>query len=65
MLQPDPARRWQELYDARRGCYEELADITLDGTRDRPVAEIAADLEAEITRLRALRAPGTTQEVQS
>ncbi|WP_309125374.1 shikimate kinase [Kocuria sp.] len=65
MLQPDPQRRWQELYDARRGCYEELADITLDGTRDRPVAEIAADLEAEITRLRALRAPGTTQEVQS
>jgi shikimate kinase len=64
MLQPDPERRWQELYEARRGCYEELADITLDGTRNRPVAEIGADLEAAITRLRS-GAPDTTQEVQA
>ncbi|WP_298585797.1 shikimate kinase [uncultured Kocuria sp.] len=69
LLQPDPERRWQELYESRRACYEELADITLDGTRNRPVAEIGADLEAELVRLRALRAAGgttdSTQEVQA
>lgn len=69
MLQPDPERRWQELYESRRACYEELADITLDGRGNRPVAEIGADLEAELTRLRSLRsagaAPDSTQEVQA
>lgn len=69
MLQPDPERRWQELYESRRACYEELADITLDGRGNRPVAEIGADLEAELTRLRSRRsADGTTdstQEVQA
>jgi shikimate kinase len=69
MLQPDPERRWQELYDSRRACYEELADITLDGRGNRPVAEIGADLEAELTRLRSLRSAGgttdSTQEVQA
>ncbi|WP_424346808.1 shikimate kinase [Kocuria sp. CH-021] len=69
MLQPDPERRWQELYECRRACYEELADITLDGTRNRPVAEIGADLEAELVRLRSARAAGgttdSTQEVQA
>lgn len=52
LLQPDPERRWQELYESRRPCYEELADITLDGTRNRPVAEIGADLQAQIVRRR-------------
>lgn len=61
MLPPDPARRWQELLDARRACYEELADITLDGTRDRPVAELGADLEAQIARLRS-RPPGSAPD---
>ncbi|MEX5298310.1 shikimate kinase [Kocuria sp. CPCC 205292] len=69
MLQPDPERRWQELYESRRACYEELADITLDGTRNRPVAEIGADLEAELVRLRSARTAGgttdSTQEVQA
>ncbi|MFF0902875.1 UNVERIFIED_CONTAM: shikimate kinase [Kocuria sp. CPCC 205316] len=69
MLQPDPERRWQELYDSRRACYEELADITLDGRGNRPVAEIGADLEAELTRLRSQRSAGgttdSTQEVQA
>jgi shikimate kinase len=69
MLQPDPERRWQELYESRRACYEELADITLDGRGNRPVAEIGADLEAELTRLRSLRSAGgttdSTQEVQA
>lgn len=69
MLQPDPERRWQELYDSRRACYEELADITLDGRGNRPVAEIGADLEAELTRLRSHRSAGgttdSTQEVQA
>lgn len=70
MLQPDPERRWQELYEARRACYEELADITLDGRGDRPVAEIGADLEAGIARLRSRPAAGgtttdSTQEVQA
>lgn len=65
MLRPDPERRWQELYDARRACYEELADITLDGTRNRSVAELGADLEAELTRLRAPRPTDTDQEVQA
>ncbi|MUN62756.1 shikimate kinase [Kocuria sediminis] len=55
MLQPDPERRWQELYESRRACYEELADIRLDGTRNRPVAEIGADLEEALVRLRAQR----------
>ena len=63
MLRPDPEQRWQELYEARRGCYEELADIVLDGTGDRPVAEIAAELHERITRLRTT--PDTTQEVPS
>ena len=62
MLQPDPERRWLELYESRRACYEELADITLDGTRNRPVAEIGADLEAELTRLRSLRAAAVTDD---
>ena len=62
MLQPDPARRWQELYEARRGCYEELADITLDGTRNRPVAELGADLEAQIARLRSRPAAGSAPD---
>ena len=69
MLQPDPERRWQELYESRRACYEELADITLDGRGNRPVAEIGADLEAELTRLRSARSAGgttdSTQEVQA
>lgn len=69
MLRPDPERRWLELYESRRACYEELADITLDGTRNRPVAEIGADLEAELTRLRSLRAAAgtddSTQEAQA
>jgi shikimate kinase len=69
MLQPDPERRWQELYDSRRACYEELADITLDGRGNRPVAEIGAELEAELTRLRSHRSAGgttdSTQEVQA
>jgi shikimate kinase len=69
MLQPDPERRWRELYESRRACYEELADITLDGTRNRPVAEIGADLEDALVRLRAERAAGgvpeTNQEVQA
>ena len=65
MLQPDPERRWQELYESRRAFYEELADITLDGRGNRPVAEIGADLEAELTRLRsALSAGGTTDSTQ-
>ncbi|MFF0989693.1 shikimate kinase [Kocuria nitroreducens] len=65
MLQPDPERRWQELYESRRACYEELADITLDGRGNRPVAEIGADLEAELTRLRSLRGgAGTTDSTQ-
>ncbi|WP_144836125.1 shikimate kinase [Kocuria rosea] len=65
MLQPDPERRWQELYESRRACYEELADITLDGRGNRPVAEIGADLEAELTRLRSARsAGGTTDSTQ-
>jgi shikimate kinase len=63
MLQPDPERRWQELYESRRACYEELADITLDGRGNRPVAELGADLEAELTRLRA--ATDSTQEAQA
>jgi shikimate kinase len=69
MLQPDPERRWQELYESRRACYEELADITLDGRGNRPVAEIGADLEAELTRLRSARGAGgttdSTQEAQA
>ncbi|NVC24935.1 shikimate kinase [Kocuria rosea] len=69
MLQPDPERRWQELYESRRACYEELADITLDGRGNRPVAEIGADLEAELTRLRSARSAGgttdSTQEAQA
>lgn len=67
MLQPDPQRRWQELYESRRACYEELADITLDGRGNRPVAEIGADLEAELTRLRSARAAATdsAQEAQA
>ncbi|MFE7629877.1 shikimate kinase [Kocuria sp. NPDC057446] len=67
MLQPDPERRWQELYESRRACYEELADITLDGRGNRPVAEIGADLEAELVRLRAARAAATdsTEEIQA
>lgn len=65
LLQPDPERRWQELYESRRACYEELADITLDGRGNRPVAEIGAELEAELTRLRTLRsAAGTTDSAQ-
>lgn len=68
MLQPDPARRWQELLESRRACYEELADITLDGTRDRPVAELGADLEEQIARLRTRpsgSAPDHPQEAQA
>ncbi len=69
MLQPDPQRRWQELFESRRACYEELADITLDGRGNRPVAEIGADLEAELTRLRSPRSTGSiidsTQEAQA
>lgn len=64
MLQPDPERRWQQLYESRRACYEELADITLDGRGNRPVAEIGADLEAELTRLRGA-ATDSTQEAQA
>lgn len=51
MLQPDPETRWNQLLDSRRERYEELADITVDGTGQRLVAELAQDLHREIQRL--------------
>lgn len=53
MLQPDPERRWTELLESRRERYEGLADIVVDGTGQRQVADIAQDLHNDIQRLRA------------
>ncbi|KAA9395093.1 shikimate kinase [Kocuria coralli] len=52
MLQPDPETRWQELLESRRARYEELADIRIDGTGQRQVADLAQDLHNDIQRLR-------------
>lgn len=63
MLQPDPERRWNELLESRRERYEELADIVVDGTGQRQVADIAQDLHNDIQRLRAEAASSPTPHV--
>ncbi|WP_058954731.1 shikimate kinase [Kocuria rhizophila] len=52
MLQPDPEARWTRIMAERRGTFERLATITLDGRAPRTVAQIAHQLHA------ALDAPG-------
>ncbi|MDO4254586.1 MAG: shikimate kinase [Kocuria sp.] len=57
MLQPDPPTRWLELLEARAPRYEELADIRVDGTRRRQIADIAQDLHNEIQRMHGRQHP--------
>ncbi|WP_085529538.1 shikimate kinase [Kocuria massiliensis] len=44
MLQPDPMRRWQEIFDERVGTYEELADIVVDASGPRDVPELVEEI---------------------
>ena len=39
----DPVARWREIFDERRGWYEEVADLTVDTSR-RPMSTIAAEI---------------------
>ncbi|UWF78665.1 shikimate kinase [Microbacterium sp. EF45047] len=39
----DPVQRWQEIFTARRGWYQEVADLTVDTSR-RPIRRIAEEI---------------------
>ncbi|MFE6994699.1 shikimate kinase [Microbacterium sp. NPDC057659] len=39
----DPVARWEEIFQARRGLYEEVADLTVD-TSKRPMRKIADEI---------------------
>ncbi|WP_353113667.1 shikimate kinase [Microbacterium sp.] len=39
----DPVARWKEIFAARRGWYEEVADLTVDTSR-RPMRTIAEEI---------------------
>ena len=39
----DPMVRWNEIYEQRRGWYEEVADATFDTSR-RPMQRIAEEI---------------------
>lgn len=41
----DPLERWNQIYEQRRGWYEEVADATFDTSR-RPMQRIAAEIAA-------------------
>lgn len=41
----DPLVRWSEIYEQRRGWYEEVADVTFDTSR-RPMQRIAEEIAA-------------------
>jgi shikimate kinase len=41
----DPLDRWKQIYDQRRGWYEEVADATFDTSR-RPMQRIAEEIAA-------------------
>ncbi|GEK86045.1 shikimate kinase [Microbacterium aerolatum] len=41
----DPITRWNEIYEQRRGWYEEVADATFD-TSHRPMQHIAEEIAA-------------------
>ena len=41
----DPVTRWKEIYEQRRGWYEEIADATFDTSR-RPMQRIAEEIAA-------------------
>lgn len=41
----DPLTRWSEIYEQRRGWYEEVADVTFD-TSLRPMHRIAEEIAA-------------------
>jgi shikimate kinase len=41
----DPLERWKQIYEQRRGWYEEVADATFDTSR-RPMQRIAEEIAA-------------------
>lgn len=41
----DPLARWKQIYEQRRGWYEDVADATFDTSR-RPMQRIAEDIAA-------------------
>lgn len=41
----DPLERWNQIYEQRRGWYEEVADVTFDTSR-RPMQRIAEEIAA-------------------
>ena len=41
----DPMARWSEIYEQRRGWYEEVANVTFDTSR-RPMQRIAEEIAA-------------------
>ena len=41
----DPLERWNQIYEQRRGWYEEVADVTFDTSR-RPMQRIADEIAA-------------------
>jgi len=41
----DPVTRWNQIYQERRGWYEEVADVTFD-TSHRPMRRIAEEIAA-------------------
>jgi len=41
----DPVQRWRQIFDQRRGWYEEVADLTVDTSR-RPMRALAEEIAA-------------------
>lgn len=56
LLQPNPVKRWTEIFERRRSRYEELAHFTLDARGGRPITEMTAEIQAYVTATRTSRA---------
>lgn len=51
MLRPDPVARWTEILEQRRETYEALADVVIDASGDRSIADMAQELDGAIRGL--------------
>lgn len=48
MLQPDPVARWNQMFEQRRSTYEGLADVVVDASGPRDVADLVAEIHDAI-----------------
>ncbi|WP_030014174.1 MULTISPECIES: shikimate kinase [Micrococcales] len=48
LLQPDPVSRWNQMFEQRRSTYEALADVVVDASGPRDVAELVGEIHDAI-----------------